>query len=510
MKKIKLNDQGFVLPIIIIVMAVGMILVLSTLNLTSNQTKMTGRYVVQEKALQYAEAGYNSYLWHLNDNVSFYSTEDSAKMLDTDIQFEDGYYRLQVTRPDDLNRYVTITSTGWTSASPEIKRTIQVKIRKKQFVHHVYVSDNDGNNIWWTTGDEVHGPLHTNGDLRLQHKPEFYDTITYSGDKYDYIKNSNKKDSYKMGSPKQVDILEFPETNEDLKEWAKKESWAEEKWPNNDGLVFHGRTCIYLEGDKIRIRNQNEAEEDVKTISLQDIKNKVIYIDHVKGYVGSDNKWDLKTGNLFISGTLEGRLTIAARNNIYITHADPTNWEQPNYTAHTEGGIYYSNTTFGDPDHPSVKENGIYVRKAKGKDMLGLVANENIYILHWGWPRELNAYTENNDPHWEYYKKENYGRGRWKWVHADDVAPQNITIHAALFAVNGGFGYEDFRSGSKKNDIILWGSITQQQRLPVGLIGSTGYSKKYAHDPRMFYDYPPHILEPVNTGWEVMDWKEMN
>ena len=44
----------------------------------------------------------------------------------------------------------------------------------------------------------------------------------------------------------------------------------------------------------------------------------------------------------------------------------------------------------------------------------------------------------------------------------------------------------------------------------VGIINTSGYNKRYAHDPRMFYDYPPHILELINVGWEIHDWKEVD
>lgn len=84
----------------------------------------------------------------------------------------------------------------------------------------------------------------------------------------------------------------------------------------------------------------------------------------------------------------------------------------------------------------------------------------------------------------------------------------SISIQADVFSVNNGFGFENYDKGSRKGDITLWGNITQRKRLAVGTIGSTGYSERYVHDPRMFYDYPPHILEPTNVGWEIHEWKE--
>jgi len=272
--------------------------------------------------------------------------------------------------------------------------------------------------------------------------------------------------------------------------------------------------------------------------------------------------------NIFISGSLKGILTIASSNDIYITYADPTEWyeyegqpiniesnppSQPpisfiwkNNSTKTypeEGGILYKSTTFNSSDKNNITANG--------KDMLGLIANNDIKILHYGWPKRALR-SDLSDNYWNfewvwkddgiyetkrlkindrynniwidgvYYSSytvpstKNYkvGKPDFKWSEGNsinnkyDVGPNEITIHSALFAVNGGFGNDLYDKGSRKGDIIMWGNITQKIRLPVGTIGTSGYNKKYAHDPRMFYDYPPHILEPTNVGWEIHDWKE--
>ncbi|HWR62175.1 MAG TPA: hypothetical protein VN580_11220 [Clostridia bacterium] len=536
--KLMVNNRGAVMPLVLVVLTVAVIFGFASLTMMDSQSRFNAIDDSGKKAIEYAEAGYNAYLWHLNDNVSFYSTTESANMQGVDIPFMDGYYRLEVTRPSDTDRFITIKSTGWTKSNPDLKRTIEAKIRKKQFVHHVYVSDNDGENIWWTTGDESHGPYHTNGNLRVEEEPVFYDTVSYSQKYYGRKSNGNAVElttdtqkktfnsyyspDFKIKAPVQpekVDILEFPTTNAQLKAWAEK-----------DGMVFYGRTCIYLDGENLKIRNGNAATSTA--YSIGSIKNKVIYVDKATG--GGTGKFDLKSGNIFISGELKGVLTIAAANDIYITYSDPTNWydylasdlnnrdvkpNQPptsfiwsngrSYSYPEAGGIKYKSTTFTPSYKPAGKD--YYIRAASGKDMLGLVANSDIFILHFGWPKMS---VNNDTPYWDFV----WARSGNKWVKSGylyDVAPKDINIHSAVFAVNGGFGYESYdayngdRAYVRKGDITLWGNITQRTRLPVGLIGTTGYNKKYSHDPRMFYDYPPHILEPVNVGWEIHDWKEI-
>ncbi len=124
-----------------------------------------------------------------------------------------------------------------------------------------------------------------------------------------------------------------------------------------------------------------------------------------------DSKFDLDAGNIFISGKLKGQLTIASANNIYITATDPTYWydeEDKNYKNPPETypkgsskdgipyGITYSSTTFS-PDNLSYwdKDKGIWTRDAKGgDDMLGLIAQNDIMILHYGWPRYMKGGTK--------------------------------------------------------------------------------------------------------------------
>ena len=148
------NNKGISIPLVLIVALVTIIFGFTSLRMINSEARFNIIDDSNKKAIEYAEAGYNEYLWHLNDDVNYYSTQASIDIQNVPIPFQDGYYKLEVTKPSDTDRFITIRSTGWTKTNPDIKRTIEAKIRKKQFVHHVYVSDDEGNNIWWTTGDE--------------------------------------------------------------------------------------------------------------------------------------------------------------------------------------------------------------------------------------------------------------------------------------------------------------------------------------------------------------------
>ena len=450
------DERGIVLPIVVVFIAVIILLGATSAFMMESQTQMGARFATGVDALHYAEAGANKYLWHLNED-----TVDSAP-LDTTVAFDEGYYRLREL--DASDSLVTVRSTGWLAADPSSRRTIDVTMRKRQFNQYVYLSNNDGDNIWWIKDDKCYGPYHTNGTLRVQY-PVFYGRASYStGIEYhdDVIDPSDpayQSQTFRQGR-RSVTPLTFPASNQQLRSFAQ-----------NDGHYYTGRTSIFLHDDGIMIRNQDGERKGPLNIP----RNGVIYVD--VGAKGATGKFNTDSGNAFVSGTLNGKLTIAAANDIYITGWDPTkyNFDEADET----NGISYGNTTF-----PDITEGGEKIGVgAEGDDMLGLVANNNVWILGRGW----------------------FDNSSWP----RDSAPTDITIHAALFAINGSFGYERYRD-YKKGVINHVGAIVQSERGAVGTFGreKTGYEKNYAHDPRMDYNTPPHFLEPATAGWDVLRWTE--
>ncbi len=525
-KKLFNNEKGLAMPLVVITLVVVTLLGLTSLFMMQVQTESVQRYNDSEDGLYYAEAGYNKYLWHLNDNKDFYKEGhnelDELELLNSalvdvngeymwvykPVSFQDGYYQLRIRPPDAAKPFVTVLATGWPSINPSRTRTIEVQLNKRGFVQNVYVSNQEtttgDDDVWWIAGDVIHGPLHTNGILNITGNPIFHGPVTYTGG---LNVASGSDPVYNAGDPVQVDPLIFPATNLSLKAWAESSS----------GHYYEGRTCIYLDGSNYYYRVKNGSKQG--PIPLP--PNGVIYV-HGTG----TSKWGLDTGNVFISGTLDGQLTVAAANDIYITHNDPTDWSEPASSAPPTGGITYANQ--------NLTGNNIT------DDMLGLIAGRYIRILHHGWPRKDHGnWTSGINEYFRYNPcANNYSIQPYiSPVTYRNVAPLEITIHGALFALEGTFEFEDFHAdgppytyhgqvnfvghgwqhvytGSRKGTINLVGSIVQNNRGGVGtFLGGTtcqvtGYVKNYHHDPRMLYDTPPKFLEPVNSGWYVQSWRE--
>jgi hypothetical protein len=219
-------------------------------------------------------------------------------------------------------------------------------------------------------------------------------------------------------------------------------------------------------------------------------------------------KFDMNLGNVFVSGTLHGQLTIGAANNIYLTAGDPTS----TYVTGTPNFVTYStNTTFNGGNE--------YI-SATGTDMLGLVANNYIEILRWGWPTDSGhtpiAYPVSTD----YNTVDQY-------VYSPQGVGPEPELDAAVMALNYTFCYEDagwcfnpYPQPAAPAKFKLVGAVMQKYR---GIMSADdlagydltnsyavclgdGYVKDYWYDPRMAYESPPHYVQPTGNGWGILSW----
>jgi hypothetical protein len=501
------SEKGVVLPTVIIVLVVVSLLGLTAAFVVTSETKMVDRYSKHEYALSYAEAGLNRYVWHLNKDSRFYRGDDinsiddihavgdSAaehlkveeyydngfpKLYET-VTYKNGFYQLEIKPPTHNEPFIEIISTGWVAGS-DITESISVEVFKRQFVQYLMVSQSEknkaGSTLYWITDDHAYGPLHTNHTLAISGTPEFHGPLTYT---VGLDPSDGGNASFHMGHS-QDEHIGFPANNNDLRAHAV-----------NDGHLYNGRTCIRLNSTGTYDVSYWVPPANSVPGAFQHEKGKqlpnngVIFVNG-----GNEGKFAPGSGNVFVSGQLKGRLTIAAANNIYITGGDPTNWNAlPSTVSGSTGGVTYAGTTFN-----SIFESGVWKRtEVTGDDMLGLVAKNDIYILHYGWPSATSPYGQYT---------------------STDVAPHTVNIHAAMFALDGEYGYENHNAGSEggsrlKGNININGSVSQSFRGSVGTFSGTtrnrGYGKVYIHDSRMRYDGPPHFLEPTNSGWEIVTWQ---
>jgi len=458
--------------------------------------------------------------------------------------------------------------------------------------------DEENQPVYWRENDEFYGPLHTNGSLYLYYTllgtpPAFFGKASYSESLqvapawagHTPADAAADPHIFRKGVAK-VEKIAWPVSNTYLISMAEAAG----------GHYYHGRTCILLEGSRYVVRSYDSqtehwyyngisydydaaADNDVYndrgvyhvlngdtpiwtypttgTATFQNFRNYaltkgvplsiplpengVIYVDgderNESLYTSDSSKFGRDLGNVFVSGTLNGKLTIGAKNDIFITTYDPTDWRNPwikpgglpsqrsAFSGFTETeGLKYGSTSFAHVYDAGVWDHEDVVPE-DGSDILGLAAQQNIRVLHRSWPAPLN----------EKYNALCHAKN-WGWLDmtgidnplipdahlANDatgatlttLGHRDITIQAAMFCNTGSFGFEDPRRGRARGTMYVVGSVAQKLVHCPGdfdwtaTINIDGYKRNMTHDPRMTYLSPPYFIEPTQAGFQTVGWQE--
>ena len=510
------SNKGASLPLVLALIAVMMLVAIAVIAIVSQDMTAISRMNVSEQALHIAEAGYNQYLWLLNDDSMFYRDGENPELGfiiqerygDDEHEEWDGltktyqpvkYYnngeevgsfQIRIIPPTVNNPVVGGESAGWSKDST-VKRAVFVEIHKRQFTNYVLFDSAEGDSEEIRTGSHMKGPYFTNGDLVAQRNAVFHDTVGYAG------RNLGSQATYLLPQqPVQMERLQKPSSNDELIQWAD---------PEAGGMTYTGRTSILLNGTKLKVLTSDGT-------LLTDVSHPPNGVIHV-------------TGDLFISGVLDGRLTIIAGGNIYVCAKDPTDQtigsSQARYDdAHDYGGITYANRNIPHLDNGKSTLN-------MSDDMLGLVTDKDIIIhtIASTWPApstslsNLNIVTVQKDIDIQAALYCNTVK-----VYEVDWNSMNFFDFILALLTNSNPIIHYFSEGFSLDQIHYLGSRTVGENTSPGtyyewefdflwwhetIVIDWAYSSENLFDYRMLYEAPPHFVQPANSGWEVKSWKEV-
>lgn len=364
-----------------------------------------------------------------------------------------------------------------------------------------YPGDSDSGGAYCTdinfiTADNVNGPLHSNDAFLVCGSPNFNgDTSTsWSGESgLRYRVNSscsgNNPDFANPGDPAEQPPLTMPPSNSVIKA---------ETDAGLGGCLYTGPTRIRLRANgtmDVRSPFSKQTNNSCPTNGNGALPgNGVIYVQNVPSVAGDPNftsgcpysvngrahplgfpitndinTYGCRNGDVFVEGTLDGQLTIAAENNIVVT------WD----------------TTY---------EDGV-----AGDDLLGLIANNYVEMYH---PVSCSSNSSGCNlnfslPSGALFSGESNKSSR----------NMTATLNAAILSVNHSFWVQQYAAGSAMTELEVLGAIAQRYRGPVGTTSGgsvvTGYAKDYTYDQRLQYLSPPKFLDPVSAAWRVATWAEV-
>jgi len=343
------------------------------------------------------------------------------------------------------------------------------------------------------SGDTLSGPVHSNDTMIICGNVTFKDVVTTmsgpvtaNGGKHyrtDTCSSTSGTTFARPGDPERVQKVNLPSTNLGLKAET-----SEAASPR--GCLFVGPTKIEIRGKDLRVDSdwtRSPSPGCPRDTWFPIPVNGVVYVDVVpadgtsdpnswpathsskplctgKNSLGlplaneTDSSYPCRAGDVFVeqlgglaANGLDGRLTISANNNLYVTnHID-------------------------------------YASGTADRSFLGLIAEQFLYVWHPVKRTGTSPSTGDNLP----------------------GTVQNMRISAALLSVNHSVMVQNPDMGTDLGTLTVTGAITQKYRGVVGDVNlnngqPTGYAKHYVYDQRLAYDSPPKFLNPLVSAFDAV------
>lgn len=324
------NKKGFILITAYLVIGVLLILGFAFLSGSISEMRIAERERDAIAAFYAAEAGINYGLNWLRSQTSPPSGTQ-AFTLSAGPSIEGATYAVTIDPNDNnpqinLKRY-QISSTGQTG---DATRQIVEEVQVDSYARYAYFTDDEHFRwygwyrvpVWFISGDHLNGPVHTNSHLHISGDPAFSDLVKTVDDFITYMHGGPPDDNpqFAQGVQLGVEPISTPSKALDLRTAAVQE-----------GVHLTGQTTLSLKSDgtmDVTNSNNNWVNQNMPLPN-----NGAVFVTG---------------GDVYISGTLNGQLSVGTNNNVVVTN---------NITYNTDPQLNPSST-----------------------DMLGLIAEKDVVV----------------------------------------------------------------------------------------------------------------------------------
>jgi Tfp pilus assembly protein PilX len=488
------SEQGFTMVVALGVLLVTSLLLSAVFFALQGEIHLGTDDLAAKRAYAAATAGVNAYLYQLNQNPNYWNTcsndlqatpvpvpgsSDGASYTYAPI-YANGNTgcgsNVINSLIDSTTGTIRMVFTGTAGTNPVVTRAIVVSFRMNSpldflwYTHFEAVDDNipgygscgafyrNGRpsycNIYWVSADVMNGPAYTDDQYLINTSA----SPTFGRQSSDLIESSapgtagndicagdNCQNAVFKGTQlENAKPIPTPSDNSELLTDAQ-----------NYGKVFSGTTTIVLNGTTATVTSCNTATSCTTPQTVDLTQYPIIYVSNASGCTPP-----LYTGSVSSYATdSSGQFYVGCSGDVYVsgTYSTPVTIGAADNVV-LDGNVTTSTDGSGDPT---------------GTATLGLVANQFVRVMH--------GCTSN------------------------DVT--NLTIDAAVLALNHSFIVDNWGCGSPEGSLTLHGAIAQYFRGPVGTFNSgglaTGYAKNYNYDDRLANILPPYLFDISNSGWHV-------
>lgn len=489
------DKDGSILLTILLVMFILSLTMGSLLTLSSQYFYSTQHPIDSESAFYLAEAGIEaacSYVTEVGSLLpSSYSDNGTVG---------DGSFDFTITKTDFYE--CDIVATGEVNGK---KRSIKLEgVRSATYAKFAFFAEDNGS-IYFKSGEEFFGHIHTDTKPWFSGNPIFNDVFTTKANGY-------------AGNKSSVDFKEGFLTNKDMGSMADVDFNTMKTFAQNypsDALLLTGETEIEFNENKMLITNA-DREWDKKSITMSD--EQMIYIQD--GTIDTEEEYYSYVGNWkgnyayyggYYNGVYYGYYYTGFGKNHgkYIKKTKTVTKESPG-TLDLNGGVIDGRVTIVAEDDISINDHIVYSLNPLDEDAVAEAIAD----------AKAEAIANGTD-----FDKDKVVNDALGLISGDDViitgsAPNNINIHATIMATgakssnDGSFYVSNYRNYSPRGYINLLGGIVQQERGAVGSFNSStgkttaSYNKHYTFDAR-FESSPPPYFPPLQSGLTYESWQEI-
>ncbi len=545
------GEEGFAIVTVMLAMFALTALSVAAVGFAVGSQNLSKRDQNWHASLAAAEAGFDDFVFRLNQNSSYYLSVPTYPSATAWTPVPGGAtnasFRYSIRDPNELltKGTLTVVSSGKVGNA---SRTVESLVRRRSFIDYLYFTDfetmdpslyptsgssitqaqaqagacthhyydgRDANciDIAFAGFDTINGPLHSNDAYIICPGAHFNGATSTSwrgsgGLMYRNACGAGSPVFANPGDPHYADPLTMPPSNTAILNETRPYDGV-----GGGGCLYTGPTAITfnangtmtvdspmskntINGCPANTWNGTGARPSPVTGNLP--SNGVIYVQgvpasssdpnytagcpysvryqnsvsnplraHPLGYPQANDitTYNCRTGDVFVSGSVKGQVTLAAGNNIDIV-----------------GNLMYAGDSNGQGE-------------PNGSDLLGLVANNFVEVYH---PVNSSgtdlatAFSSCGSP---------------------TAGPRCATIDAAMLSVQHSFRVQNYSSGSGLGTLTINGAFAQRFRGIVGTFSGgslrTGYAKNYRYDQRLKHLSPPKFLDPVAAAWQTATWAEL-
>lgn len=363
------------------------------------------------------------------------------------------------------NAFITATGSYAGLRGYTITDTVKILLSPYAFSRFAFFTNTD-NGVYWITGDTLTGPYQTNGTMNIQGVPVIKGPASaFNGTNPATLPDKNgdtlKADSFRSGVsvPLPSNITATAAAAIQASTFSNS-SYTGSSYAYDVYLTFNSNGTV-TETDTTRKYTSSRygsgswstvastASQNIALSSMVNSSGQVVIL--------------VNDGDVHVSGTVNGSVTVVAQEPTSNNRISSTNTSNQYFSSSDDGNVLINgNITYQNNPQTS----------PGSTNMLGLVASNDVMLT-----------TQPNG---------------------------DVTIDAAIFALNGSFTYQDYsvnsNNGNFKGYLNVYGSITQQSRGAVGMVGGNGYLKDYKYDTRFAYVSPPAF--PGTNQYRVIAWRE--